>query len=140
MSGALILAASAALGCSAVERNRGGEIGAHPHRQLVDDAAAEAEADGAELAGAVRARFQPNRRGNEILGHLGAVDLAKSASALLVVAGIAADRGQPIGREGDEIGDRQAPRDVFDIGVEAAIFVDDQHHRQLCRSIAGRTR
>src|SRR6516225_7224639 len=42
-------------GLSSIERNRSGKIGAHPHRQLIDNAAAKAKADGAELAGAVRA-------------------------------------------------------------------------------------
>ena len=98
-----------------------------PHRQLVDDAAAEAEADGAELAGAVRARFQPHRGGEEIFPHLAAVDLAEQLRALLFVARIAADRGQPVRRESDEIGDRQPPRHIFDIGIEAAVFVDDQN-------------
>ena len=64
----------------------------------------------------------------------------KSCRALFVVARIAADRGQPVRRKGDEIGDRQPPRDVFDIGIEAAILVDDEHRRQLGRAFAGRTR
>ena len=57
-----------------------------------------------------------------------------SCRALLVVAGIAADRGEAVGREGDEIGDRQAPRDVLDIRVEAAVLVHDQDAGQLARS------
>src|SRR5713101_3639777 len=54
---------------AAVERNRSSKIAAHPHRQLIDNAAAEAKPDGAELAGGVRARFQPRCGGKEILPH-----------------------------------------------------------------------
>ena len=124
----------------AVERHAGGEVGAQPHRELVDDAAAEAEADRAELAGAVRARLQPVRRGDEVLAHLAAVDLPEQRRGLLVVARIAADRGQPVGREGDEVGDRQPPRDVLDVRVEAAVLVHDQDGRQFSGRFAGRTR
>jgi hypothetical protein len=46
-------------------------------RQLIDDAAAEAEADGPKSSGAVRARFQPRCRREEIFRHLGAIDLAE---------------------------------------------------------------
>jgi hypothetical protein len=42
-------------GLSSLEWNRGGKIRAHPHRQLIDNAAAEAEADGAKFTRAVRA-------------------------------------------------------------------------------------
>src|SRR5215472_6201533 len=40
---------------SSVKRNGSGKIRPHSYPQLIDNAAAEAEADGAELAGAVRA-------------------------------------------------------------------------------------
>jgi hypothetical protein len=62
----------------------------------------------------------------EILRHLAAVKLLEQRQTLLVVTGIAAQGGERIWREGDEIGDRQPPRHIFDIRVEAAIFVDDE--------------
>jgi NAD(P)-dependent dehydrogenase (short-subunit alcohol dehydrogenase family) len=42
-------------GLRSIEWNRGGKIPTHPHRQLIDNSAAEAEPHGTELAGAVRA-------------------------------------------------------------------------------------
>ena len=55
-----------------------------------------------------------------------AVKLLEQRQTLLVVTGIAAQGGERIWREGDEIGDRQPPRHIFDIRVKAAIFVDDE--------------
>ena len=117
----------------AIEGNRRGQIRAHPHRQRVGDAAAEAEADHADLAGAVGPRLQPARRRHEILGHLGASTLPNSCRAFLVVARIAADAGQPVGRERDEIRRAQAPRHILDIRIQAAILVHHQHAGQLSR-------
>src|SRR5581483_4433634 len=99
--------------------------------QLVDDAAAKAETDGPQSAGTVRARLEPSRRREKVLEHLRAIELAEQLQALLVVAGIPAERGQGVGRERDEIGDREPPRDILDIGIEAAILVDDEHHGKL---------
>ena len=93
------------VGLNSIERNRGVEIGAHPHGKLVDDAAAEAKSDRPELTGPIRQGFQPHRRSEKILLHLGRVDLLEKRRAFLVVAGITADGSEPIGREGDEVGD-----------------------------------
>ncbi len=77
------------------------------------------------------ALLQPVGGGHEILGHLGAIDLAEELPTLLVVARIAADAGQPVGRERHEIGGAQTPRHIFDIRIEAAIFVHHQHAGQF---------
>ena len=68
----------------------GGEIRPHPHRQLIDNSAAKAEPDGADLAGAVGACFQPHCRGEKIFRHLAAVELGEQRPALFVVPRIAA--------------------------------------------------
>src|SRR5271163_4261929 len=91
----------------AIEWDGGVEIGTQAHRELIDDPAAETEADRPELAGRIGQGFQPPRRGGEILLHLDRVDPTEELAALFVVAGIAADRGQAVGGEGDEIGERQ---------------------------------
>ncbi len=98
---------------------------------MIDDAAAEAEADDAEFAAAVGTRLQPSRRGIEIFPHLGAVDLTEQRRALLVVSGIAAHRSEPIGRQRHETVDRQPPRHVSDVRIETAVLVDDQYHGQF---------
>src|SRR5262249_24653669 len=62
---------------------------------------------------------------------------AKGGGAFLIAARIAADRSQSIRRKGDEIGEREATRDVLDIGIESAVFVNYEHDRQLsifCRA------
>src|ERR1700678_1941861 len=117
-----------------VEGNRGVEARAHAHGQFVDDAAAKAEPDRAELAGRIGQGLQPCSRGGKIRLHFGAVDLLEQRRALFVVAGIAADRSEAVGREGDEIGDREAPRHVLDVWVQAAVLMHDQDDRQLLRA------
>ena len=87
----------------------------------------------AELAGAVGTGLQPHGRGVEVLGHLRAIDLAEQLAALLVVAGIAADRREAVRRERHEVLEREPPRDVLDVRVEAAVLVDDEDARQLVR-------
>jgi hypothetical protein len=86
--------------------------------------------DRAELAGAVRARLEPGRRGEEILLHLARVDLLEQRQPLLVVPGIAADRCQPVRGEGDEIGEGEPVRHVLDVRIEAAVLVDDEDGRE----------
>ena len=66
--------------------------------------------------------------------------VAERRRALLVVARIAADRGQAVGREGDEVGDGEAARDVLDVGIQPAVLVDDEHRRQLAAALAGRAK
>jgi len=53
-----------------------------------------------------------------------------------VIVRIAADRGQGLRRKGDEPGDCQPARDVLDVGIEAAVLVDDDDDRQLRGRIA----
>ena len=88
---------------AAVERRARTEILAQPHRQLIDDAAAEAEADRAELAVRLRTRLEPLGRRDEVFGHLRAVHVSERRRALLIVARVAADRRQAVRRVGDEV-------------------------------------
>ena len=104
---------------------------------MVDDAAAEAEADRADPASAFGMCFQPVRRGEEIGPHLGIVDLAEHLPALLIVARVAAERRDSVGRERDIALDSEPARHVFDIGIEAAVLVHDQDGRQFSGRIRG---
>src|ERR1051326_7501371 len=115
----------------AVERHAGVEVAAHPHRQLIDDAAAIAEPDRAQFAGRIRPLLQPCRGGLEVFHHLAAVELAKHLRRLFLIAGVAAGGGQLIRREGNKVRDREPPRDVLDVRVEPAILVHDENHRLL---------
>ena len=79
--------------------------------------------------------FQPLGGRDEVLRHLWTVDVSECRGALLIVARIAADRGQPVGRKGDEVGDGEAARDVLDVRIEAAVLVNDEHRRQLAAGV-----
>jgi hypothetical protein len=62
---------------SSIERNTSSKIRAHPHPWLIDDSAAKAETEGTAFACAVRARFQPICRCEEVFSDLGTVELAE---------------------------------------------------------------
>jgi hypothetical protein len=64
-------------GLISVEWNCSIKVRAHPHGQYVDNAPTEAKADGTELTGTFRARFQPCCRGQKVFGHIGAIDLGE---------------------------------------------------------------
>ena len=121
-------------GNAAVERHRGRQIGSQPDGQGIGDAAAVTETGDADLARAVGARFQPHRGGHEILGHLLAVDLAEHLAAFVVVTGKAAQRGEPVRRKRHEVREGEPPRDVLDMRIQAAIFVDDDNAGQFRRA------
>jgi len=53
---------------------------------------------------------------------------------------VAAQRRERIGRKRHETLQRQAPRDVLDVRVQASVFVNHQHGRQLGSARAGRAR
>ena len=80
---------------------------------------------------------QQLRRGNEVLPDLGLVQLAEQFARLVFVTGISAEREQRIRRERHEVVEREPTGDVFDVRIEAAVLVDDQHRRQLAGGIRG---
>ena len=94
-----------------------------------------AEADDADLAGAIRARFQPERGSHEVLSHLVAVDFAERSDAGLVGPREAADAGEPVRSERHETGSTQAARDVFNVRREPAVLVDHENARQLAGGV-----
>src|SRR5690349_8268080 len=94
---------------SAVERHSSRNIGPKPNRQRIRYAAAVTKSGDADFPGAVRTGLQPCRGGYEIFGHLLAVDLLEHLTALVVVAGKTAERGQPVGCECHEVCERESP-------------------------------
>ena len=116
---------------TAVKCDTGVEVLAKTDGELVDHTAAETKADRAELTLAVLACLEPFSGRDEIFGHLLAVDGAKRRRTFLIIARITADRGQPVGSERHIAGLGEAAGDVFDIGVEPAIFVNDEHDGKL---------
>ena len=122
------------LGRGAVERHACGEVGAHGGRQEVGGPAAPAEAGGAELAGGERVGLQESRAVQHVGAQLGGIEAGLQRAAVVVVAGIAADREQAVGREGEEAVECCAPRHVLDVGVEAAVLVNHQHRGERARA------
>ncbi len=113
-----------------VEGHGGREFG-NGHRGCVADAATIAEADDANPAGRAFMRHQEIDGGEEIVHQLHRVDGLLQLAALVVVAGIAADACQPVGGQREVASLAKPPRDILDIGVEAAILVHDDHCGQL---------
>ena len=68
--------------------------------------------------------------GDEILARLRLVELAEQRARVVFVARITAQREQRVRRKRDEVFQRQTTRDVFDMRIQAAVLVNDQHHRQ----------
>ena len=52
-------------------------------------------------------------------------------TALVIITGITAERGQGIGSDGDKTGEGQSAANVFYIGVETAILMDDDDTAEL---------
>ncbi|MCY1455036.1 hypothetical protein D9M71_721410 [compost metagenome] len=69
--------------------------------------------------------------GEKVVHQLLRVDRGLKLAALVVIAGITADRGQAVRGQGDETGLGHTPGHVFDVGVEPAVFMHDHHRRHL---------
>lgn len=52
----------------------------------------------------------------------------------VIIARIATYRRETIGRKGEKALDRSTPRHILDVGVQAAVFVNDQHGRKRTRA------
>src|SRR5690606_41996553 len=89
--------------------------------------AAPAETDGPQLAVRQLMRLQEPRAVDHVLPQLALIECCLHRASIVVVTGIASDRCQTVGRKRKEPGDRGAPRDVFDVRIEPAVFVNDEH-------------
>src|SRR5690242_21138414 len=97
----------------AVERHGSAQIGQACGEQ-VGDAAAIAETDDAKLARTGLVPLEKIRRGDEVFCCLRLLELGEQFARLVLVTRIAAQRKQRVGREDEEILERQATRDVLD--------------------------
>ncbi len=57
------------------------------------------------------------------------VQLRLQGAPVVVVAGVAAERREPVRCEGEEAFQRRTPRHILDIRVEPAVLVDHEHRR-----------
>ena len=76
-------------------------------------------------------RLEPVGGSQKVLAGFGLVDLGEKLACLVLITRVAAEREQRIRRKGDEAIERQTTGDVLDVRVQAAVFMDDQHSRQL---------
>ena len=109
---------------AAVERHGGGEFG-QTNGEGVGDPAAVTKTDHADLAVGARVRHQMPERGDEVFRQLALVELPLHRPAFVVGAGIPAERRQAVRGQGREPGDGDAAGDILDIGIEAAVLVND---------------
>ena len=86
------------------------------------------------MAGRGFALLQPLEGGDEVGPRLVRVELLEEGAGRVLVARIAAERGQRVGGQRRETGERETPRDVLDMGIQAAVLVDDEHAGELGRS------
>ena len=120
----------------AVERHAGLQVAAELGREPVGHAAAPTEAGGAQAPVGQSVPLQETRAVDHVLIQRCRIDAPLQRAAVVVVAGVAAHRRQPVGGQRQEAGDRGAPRHVLDVRIEAAVLVNDQHGRE--RPVAGR--
>ncbi len=104
-------------------------------REVVHRAATPAEADGADLAVAVRASLQIGQRRLAIDDHVRLLQLADHLPALVLVGGRAAHGREIVETERDEALGRHAAGHVLDVRVETPVLMNDDHGRQLARGI-----
>ena len=88
-------------------------------------------ADHRAAAGGVGMFAQEVHGGDKVLGHFFPIALALQCSAIVVIAGITAERRERVRRECDETGNGEPPRDIFDIRIESAVLVYHNDAGQL---------
>ena len=87
------------------------------------------------MAAALRVRLQKGHGGDEVFGHFGPITLALKSPAVVIVAGVAAERCEGIRRQGQKAGNPRPPCDVLDMRVEPPVLVDDHHPGQIAAGV-----
>src|SRR5688572_26529689 len=94
-------------------------------------AAAPTEAHGAELAGRIGASLHVVRRREHVSGSLRCVEFLELSPRGILIPRITAEGRERIWRECHEVLECDPPRDVFDVRIESAVFVNNEHGWQL---------
>jgi len=123
---------------AAVKRSGCRQIRTQKSRKLIGGAATEAEPGDRDFSVRERMSFQPLRARDEVLGQLGAIDLAKELAAFVIVVWIAADRRQGVWRERHEVLQSEPPCDVLGMRIESPVLVNDEHGGQFRRCLGAR--
>ena len=108
--------------------NAGLQIG-RQHRDAIDDAAAPAEADNADLAGGFHVLLQERHGGCDAARGVAGIERADHVAGLVLIGRRAAERREHIDRQAEEAFERDAARDVLDVRIETAVLVDDDDGR-----------
>ena len=123
-------------GLGAVKRHGRPQIG-HLRGQVVGDATAPAKANHTHMAIALGTGLQPALSGQKIGLCLGGIKFWKKLSRLVFVARVATQRAECVRRQRQKTVQRQAPGNVFDVRIQAPVFMHHQHRWQL-GAVAGR--
>ena len=124
-------------GLASVERHRGLDEIRQADREGIRHAATVTKPGDADRAVAGRMFFQPKGGGDEVLYHLLRFAFLLEITAGFVGAGVAAERRQGIRGEGDESRHGHAAGDVFDVGIQAAVFMNDDDAGLLAIGFGG---
>ena len=107
------------------------------HRERVCHTTAVTKPHRTEFAVALRQGLQPARRGHKVFAGFGLVQLGKQGACLVFVTGVTPQRCQGVGRQYQIPFQRQPAGNVFDVGVEAPVFVHHQNAGQLAIRLGG---
>jgi len=80
-------------------------------------------------------RLQKGHGRHQVLGPLARIELREERRRLFVVAGVAAERRQRVGRERHVVRDGEPARHIFDVRIKSAVLVDDDDARQLAARV-----
>ena len=100
-------------------------------REPVDHQPAEAEADRADLPGRLAVLFEERHARDQRGDRVVLVHLRMQRARLVLARRRPADQRQQVDRIGEKAFEREAPCHVFQVRVEAAVLVNDQHDRAL---------
>ena len=111
------------------------QIAAERDGEAVGHPPAPAESRGAEPAVRPFVRLEKPRTVDHVPVQLLRVQASLQRPAVIVVAGVSADRRQTVRGQREEPGHGRAPRHVLDVRIQAAVLVEDHDGREW--SIAG---
>ena len=109
-----------------VERHHRLQVRTHLHGEVIDRPAAEAEAGRPQRARGQRMRLQEPGAVQQVGQQFIPVQAGLQRLARIIVAGIAADRRQAVGCQGEKSLHRHAPCHILDMRVQAPVLVNHQ--------------
>ena len=90
-----------------------------------------------DLAAAFRPILQNASGGHKVFPCLGLIQLGEQLTRLVFITRIATQWGQRVRRKRHEIVERETPGNIFNVGIEPAVFMHHQYAGQLACGIGG---